>query len=110
MAIAYGTGSNGKTTLLGTLRGLLGNYAQEADADSFMERRHEGIREDIADLDGARFVAASETADGKRLSEALVKKMTGGELLRARRLYENGYEFQPQFKVWLSNNHKPEII
>jgi len=109
MAIAYGTGSNGKTTLLGTLRGLLGNYAQEADADSFMERRHEGIREDIADLDGARFVAASETADGKRLSEALVKKMTGGEMLRARRLYENGYTFAPQFTVWLSTNHKPEI-
>jgi len=109
MAIAYGTGSNGKTTLLGTVRGLLGNYGQEADADSFMERRHEGIREDIADLDGARFVAASETADGKRLSEALVKKMTGGELLRARRLYENGYTFAPQFKVWLSTNHRPEI-
>ena len=109
VVIAFGPGSNGKSTLIGILRRLLGDYAREADADSFMERKTESIREDIADLDGARFVSASETADGKRLSEALVKKMTGGERLRARRLYENGYEFMPQFKVWLSTNHRPEI-
>jgi putative DNA primase/helicase len=109
MIIAYGTGANGKTTLLGTLRELLGDYAREADAESFMDKKNQGIREDIADLDGARFVTASETSDGKRLSEALVKKMTGGERLRARRLYENGYEFVPHFKPWLATNHKPSI-
>ena len=107
--IAYGHGGNGKTTLLSTIRDLLGDYAREADADSFMEQRGGAIREDIADLDGARFVSASETRDGQRLSEALIKKMTGGERLRARRIYENGYEFLPQFKVWLSTNHKPTI-
>jgi putative DNA primase/helicase len=107
--IAYGHGGNGKSTLLSTFRDLLGDYAREADADSFMEQRGGAIREDIADLDGARFVSASETRDGQRLSEALIKKMTGGERIRARRLYENGYEFLPQFKVWLSTNHKPQI-
>jgi len=108
--IGYGSGSNGKSTLNGTLRRLLGDYAADADADSFMERKSDAIREDIAALDGVRLVAASETSDGKRLSEALVKKMTGGERLRARRLYENGYEFVPQFKVWLSTNHRPQIV
>jgi putative DNA primase/helicase len=107
--IAYGTGSNGKSTLLNVLRHLLGDYAREANSDSFMDKRGDAIREDIADLDGARFVAASETSDGRRLSESLVKKMTGGEQLRARRLYENGIEFQPQFKLWLSTNHRPVI-
>lgn len=109
IVVCWGTGANGKSTLLGTLHDVLADYAAEADADSFMERKHEGIREDIAALDGARFVSATETSDGKRLSEALVKKMTGGERLRARRLYENGYVFLPQFKVWLATNHKPEI-
>lgn len=109
IVVCWGTGANGKSTLLGTLHDLLADYAAEADADSFMERKHEGIREDIAALDGVRFVSAVETSDGKRLSEALVKKMTGGERLRARRLYENGYVFLPQFKVWLATNHKPEI-
>jgi phage/plasmid-associated DNA primase len=55
-------------------------------------------------------VTASETSDGRRLSEALVKKCTGGEHLRARRLYENGFSFLPRFKLWLSTNHRPQIV
>jgi P4 family phage/plasmid primase-like protien len=107
--ICWGTGANGKSTLLLVIRDLLGDYAAEADAESFMQQKHEAIREDIAALDGARFVSAVETSDGRRLSETLVKKLTGGERLRARRLYENGFEYLPQFKVWLATNHKPEI-
>lgn len=109
IVINYGTGSNGKSTLTETIRKLLGDYAADADADTFMQQKNAGIREDIAALDGVRFVASSESQDGQQLSEALVKKMTGGEQLRARRLYENGYEFAPQFKVWLGTNHKPTI-
>jgi len=108
--IAFGSGSNGKSTLLGTIAGLLQDYAAEADTDSFLEQHGDRIREDIAALDGARFVAASETADGRRLSEAFIKKVTGGEKLRARRLYENGYLFMPRFKIWLSTNHRPQIV
>lgn len=108
--IAHGSGANGKSTLLGIIARLLEGYAAEADTDSFLEQKGGSIREDIAALDGARFVAASETADGRRLSEALVKKATGGEKLRARRLYENGYTFVPGFKVWLSTNHRPQIV
>ncbi len=107
--IAYGNGSNGKSTLLGAIANLLEEYATEADTDSFLERQGDRIREDVAALDGARFVSASETADGKRLSEAFVKKATGGEKLRARRLFENGYTFLPTCKVWLSTNHRPQI-
>lgn len=109
--IAYGNGSNGKSTLLGAISKLLEDYATEADTDSFLERQGgDRIREDVAALEGARFVSASETADGKRLSEAFVKKATGGEKLRARRLFENGYLFLPQCKVWLSTNHRPQIV
>ncbi|MGI8404631.1 MAG: phage/plasmid primase, P4 family [Thermomicrobiales bacterium] len=107
--IAYGNGSNGKSTLLGAIANMLEQYATEADTDSFLERQGDRIREDVAALDGARFVSASETADGKRLSEAFVKKATGGEKLRARRLFENGYTFMPTCKVWLSTNHRPQI-
>ena len=108
--IAFGNGSNGKSTLMGVISSLLESYATEADTDSFLERQGDRIREDVAALEGARFVSASETADGKRLSEAFVKKATGGEKLRARRLFENGYTFAPKCKVWLSTNHRPQII
>lgn len=107
--IAYGNGSNGKSTLLKTFANLLDDYAAEADTDTFLERPGDRTREDAAALDGVRFVAASETADGKRLSEAFIKKATGGEKIKARRLYENPYMFQPTCKIWLSTNHRPQI-
>jgi putative DNA primase/helicase len=105
----YGTGSNGKTTLLELLRDLLGEYAQQADFSTFLERRSEGPRNDIARLQGARLVAAIEAGEGHRLAEGLVKQLTGGDTVAARFLYAEHFEFRPQFKVWLAANHKPVI-
>ncbi len=108
--ILFGTGANGKSTFQVTLSTLLGTYATSANTDSFLERKGDQIREDIVALDGARFVSASESAEGRRLSEVLVKQLTGGEKMRARRLHENGYEFQPVCKLWFSLNHRPRIV
>lgn len=108
-ALLYGGGSNGKTTLLEILRGVIGEYAREAAFDTFLARRNEGVRDDIAELRGSRFVSASEPEGGKRLSEALVKKLTGNEMMRARNLYQPGFQFRPTFKLWFASNHKPDI-
>lgn len=105
----HGTGSNGKTTLLELLRDLLGDYAQQADFSTFLERRSEGPRNDIARLQGSRLVAAIEAGEGHRLAEGLVKQLTGGDTVAARFLYAEHFEFRPQFKVWLAANHKPVI-
>jgi len=43
------------------------------------------------------------------LAESLLKWMTGGDVVRARRLYENSYEFDPSHKIWLATNHKPIV-
>ena len=58
---------------------------------------------------GKRFVSAQESREGAALAESLVKWLTGGDRVRARRLYENSYEFDPTHKVWLATNHKPVI-
>ena len=57
--LLYGTGANGKTVFLRTISKLVGDYANQADFASFLARRGEGPRNDIADLKGARFVAPS---------------------------------------------------
>jgi putative DNA primase/helicase len=54
-------------------------------------------------------VAAVEIDAGGRLTEALVKLLTGGETIRARRMRENFWEFAPTHKFWLAANHKPDI-
>ena len=88
---------------------MLGEYAHRARAETLMVSRHDQHPEGLAALRGARFVSASETDEGKRLSEAMVKDMTGGEALRARFMRQDSFEFTPAFKLWLSTNHKPII-
>ncbi|PFW66971.1 DNA primase, partial [Bacillus pseudomycoides] len=44
-----------------------------------------------------------------RLDEGLVKQLTGGDKVTARFLYENEFDFMPQFKLWMATNHKPII-
>lgn len=107
--ILYGTGSNGKSTLLNVFAELLDTYAQSAKSDTFMEKKNENVNNDIARLNGARFVTAIEMQENKRMSEALIKSMTGGDKLVTRFLYGEFFEYTPQFKVFLAVNHKPVI-
>ena len=107
--LLYGTGQNGKSTLLGVLRALLGDYAATAPAATFMERDKGGPTNDLARLRGARFVAAIETEDGQKLAESLVKQVTGEDMISSRFLYAEFFEYLPAFKLWLAVNHRPVI-
>src|SRR5207237_1181559 len=62
-----------------------------------------------ADLFGKRLVVCNETEEGRRLAEALVKDLTGGDRIRARRMREDFWEFAPTHKIILCTNHKPKI-
>lgn len=108
--ICYGTGSNGKSTLLNTLQAILGDYAMSTPTETIMYKRYQtGIPNDVARLRGARFTTLQEIEEGRRMSEPLVKQLTGGDILSARFLHAEFFEFVPQFKLWLGVNHKPRI-
>ncbi|MFC2060777.1 phage/plasmid primase, P4 family, partial [Chloroflexota bacterium] len=107
----YGTGSNGKTTLMGVILDILGDYATELDPLAFVADKNArtGPNEAIASLYNKRFVAATEVKTGMTLDVAILKRMTGGEKLRCERKFEHGFEFKPTHKLWLSGNHEPRI-
>jgi putative DNA primase/helicase len=107
--IFYGTGANGKSTLLNAMRAVLGDYARHARTETLLAKRAEGIGNDVARLHGARFVDAVEAEGGRSLAEALVKQLTGGDPVTARFLYQEAFEFKPTFKLCLAVNHKPTI-
>jgi putative DNA primase/helicase len=112
MFIAYGKGANGKSTLFDAVRHVLGEYATHTPAETFLSKRSGGgaaASPDLARLRGARFVTAVEADQGRRLAEALVKEITGGDPITARHLHKEYFEFKPQCKVWLATNHKPDI-
>jgi putative DNA primase/helicase len=109
LAIFWGIGSNGKSTLLGTVLAVMGSdYAMRANTSLLMQGKNEHATE-IAQLFGMRLVMASESEEGARLKESLIKDLTGGERLRGRRMKENFWEFDPTHKVILQTNHKPQV-
>ena len=108
--IAYGTGANGKSTLINLIANLMGPLAQTTPVETFLAKKFGlGISNDLAKLRGARFVPVAEAEAGQQLAVGLIKRITGGERIAARFLYKELFEFTPQFKVWLSTNHKPRI-
>lgn len=108
--LLWGSGMNGKSTLVNALRAALGDYATQADPAAFMVRDRSGPSSDIARLRGARLVAAVETEDGQRLAESLIKQLTGQDTVTACFKYQEHFEYEPQFKLWLAANHKPVVV
>ncbi len=108
----YGAGRNGKSTFVDLMVEILGDYAVSMSIDSFAgdsKRAGAEATPDLARLPGARLVAASEPEMGVRLKDALIKALTGGEVIAVRRLHQDFFELVPQFKIILSGNHKPII-
>jgi putative DNA primase/helicase len=109
--LCWGGGNNGKTTFLETIRNAMGEYyASQIPMDSLMVKKFDtGQSNDIASLQGIRFVTAVESTKGKRLDEEKIKNLTGSDTIRARFLYSEFFNFKPQFKIWIATNHKPTI-
>lgn len=107
--ICHGGGANGKSTFIDVLAAMLGDYAQQTPARTLLTKRDTEVPTDIARLSGARFVSASESAEGKKLDEGLVKHLTGDRRIAARFMRQDSFEFRPEFKLWLGTNHKPDI-
>lgn len=110
LLVLYGMGANGKSTLLETCAEILGpGYAQRAPSSMFLAKSGGGIPNDIARLQGARMVIASETDEGQRLASSTIKQLTGGDTVTARYMYGEFFEFNVQATFWLATNHRPEV-
>ena len=106
---AYGTGANGKSTLFEVIKYVMGDYAATADVETFMKGNKSDVRvmEAVGELKGIRFALASEIDSSYRISEALLKRLTGGDTLRGTYLRQSAFEFVPQFKLCFLTNHLP---
>jgi putative DNA primase/helicase len=105
----FGSGKNGKSVLLDVLVKLLGDYADAAPPGFLMERAYEGHPTDLAELHGRRVIVCSEVKPGDTFDEARVKLLTGGDRIKARRMRQDFFSFQPTHKLWLLGNHRPEV-
>jgi putative DNA primase/helicase len=105
----YGTGANGKSVLLSTVSGILGDYQTTAPIETFTESHGERHPTELAGLHGARLVTSIETEKNRRWAEKKITNLTGGDKIAARFMRQDFFEFIPIFKLIVAGNHKPTL-
>lgn len=108
LPILTGTGANGKSVTYQAICWALGDYAGTAEPDLFMHRDGAHPTGEM-DLLGKRLVVVSESDRDRRLAEATMKRLTGGDLIRARRMRQDFVEFEPSHTPLLITNFLPKV-
>lgn len=108
LAILTGTGRNGKGTCYMALAHVLGDYAMAGEPDLLLHRDGAHPTGQM-DLRGKRWVVVSESDEGRKLAEATVKRLTGGDKIKARRMRQDFVEFDPSHTVCMITNHLPRV-
>jgi putative DNA primase/helicase len=107
----YGAGGNGKGVLASTISGIHADYHRASTFETFAASKSNNDRHptELAALRGARFVTVPETEQGRRWNETRIKQLTGGDLISARFMRQDLFDFLPAFKLWILGNHKPSL-
>jgi len=107
--IFLGVGRNGKTAFLNAIQSVMGTYATTAAPTLLVAKDFDSHPTEVADLHGARLAVTSETKKGATFDEERVKRLTGKDRLKARRMHEDFWHFDPTHKLLLASNHKPRV-
>lgn len=108
--IPYGSGKNGKSVTINTLRMIMGDYGIHVAPQSLMiQKNPDKARSDLVRIQYKRLVTSSEAEQGSKLDIGWIKQITGGEPIVARALYQNEIEFRVEAVIWFATNHKPII-
>ena len=99
----------GKSTFVRILQDIMGTYSDTVPVKSIIGGSGSDIPADIAKVAGARLVTATEPGANQTWNEERVKAMTGGDLITARFLHKNFFEYYPTYKILLVGNHEPAI-
>ncbi len=106
----YGPGGNGKSVFLNTVASLFGDYSRTASMDTFSASKTDRHPTELAALQGARLVTASETEEGRAFAESRIKQLTGGDRIAARFMRQDLFEYTPQFTLIIVGNHAPNLV
>jgi P4 family phage/plasmid primase-like protien len=105
---AVGSGRNGKSTFFNALFRVLGSYATSIDPEVLLANKQN--REVLlAGIRGKRFVLASETEEGVRLSSSALKRITSTDPIAAKQLYKDPMTFTHTHTLVLYTNHLPKV-
>lgn len=110
----HGAGSNGKSTFILVLQGIIGQMCRRISTEAVTLRNGSGpgtLREQAAArLVGARMAVVSEIDRNARWAEGWLKDLTGGGVISTKVLYRDPGETLPTAKLWIDANHEPRAM
>jgi putative DNA primase/helicase len=110
MFFMQGGTSTGKTTFVNAFNAALGQYAGTMNLSLFRDNQDEKPRADLVRGLGKRLLSASEASAEWYLHGDQIKRLTGGDPIRARLLYSSVYvERIPAFTPWIATNAMPQV-
>ncbi len=107
--VHVGNGGNGKSKYHGAIADVLGPFCVIPHKSLLVASKHEQHPTTLASLFRARTIVAPETSQDDRLDEEMIKNLTGGDTLRARRMREDEWSFAPSWTAHVHTNHRPRI-
>lgn len=108
LVIAHGDGANGKSTLFNTIFEVLGDYSGKIPAES-LTTKGKNSKVDLAELLGKRFILASETEEGQRLSISMLKQIASVDTIVGEKKYHDPFYFEPSHTTVLYTNFLPKV-
>ncbi len=109
MVIAYGDGSNGKSTFWNTVSAAMGSYSGVISADALTVGCRRNVRPELAEVMHKRLLIASELEEGTRLSTSIVKQLCSTDEISAEKKYRDPFKFRPTHTLVLYTNHLPRV-
>jgi P4 family phage/plasmid primase-like protien len=109
MIFHVGRGGNGKSTIMALMNYVLGPGYYSTSPQKILSLDESGATPDLAALLGKRMVTIAETDEKLELREGLVKQITSGDAINARRLYQEPFEFFPTHKLQVFTNFTPTV-
>lgn len=104
-------GDNSKSICQKILTRVFGDYAKDVPVTILTNPNFNpsSAAPEIADLLGVRIAFASEPENGQKVRTGTLKRLTGGDRIRVRRLFENGGSIDAFFNIILVCNDIPEF-
>jgi len=110
-SIWTGSGGNGKSILIDLIRYTLGSYCMNIPVTLLTQKRKSSNAAcpEKARTRGARLCYMQEPDENEKINAGEMKELSGGDMILARNLYQEPFEFKPQFEIVLMCNDKPRI-
>lgn len=109
LIVAYGDGGNGKSTFWNAMFRVLGNYSGKISADALTTNCKRNIKPEMAEINGRRLLIASESQEGARLDDSVVKQLSSTDEVQAEKKYKDPFFFTPCHTLVLYTNHLPKV-